>query len=47
MVDVGPKPTYEEKMRVLPWACALGAQKNPLIEMVLWTTHNMFWVRNI
>ena len=24
----------------------LGAQKNSLIETVLWSTHNMFWLWN-
>ena len=26
--------------------CVLGAQKNHLIETVLLSTHNMFWMRN-
>ena len=28
-----------------PWFNMLGAQKNRLIETVLFSTHNMFWLK--
>ena len=41
---------FYERKTVFPYpslkTCVLGAQKNGLIEMVLLSIHNMFWMRN-